>query len=94
MTQRWLRDLLWEEIVELLQCASPPRSGSPLDVRRRALVELSAFLEATRADGGHEPSALHRDDMVRFVADQRRRAADGLPSLALRDSDGTAAVVN
>ena len=94
VTQRWLRDLLWEEIAELLQCASPPRSGSPLDYRRRALVELSAFLEATRADGGHEPSALQRDDMLRFVADQRRRAADGLPSLALRDSDGTPAVVN
>jgi integrase len=94
VTQRWLRELLWEEIVELLQCASPPRSGSPLDYRRRALVELSAFLEATRADGGHKPSALQRDDMLRFVADQRRRAADGLPSLALRDSDGTPAVVN
>ncbi len=94
VTQRWLRDLLWEEIVELLQCASPPRSGSPLDYRRRALVELSAFLEATRADGGHEPSALQRDDMLRFVADQRRRAADGLPSLALRDSDGAPAVVS
>ncbi|WP_327007680.1 site-specific integrase [Dactylosporangium sp. NBC_01737] len=94
VTQRWLRDLLWEEIVELLQCASPPRSGSPLDYRRRALIELSAFLEATRADGGHEPSALQRDDMLRFVADQRRRAADGLPSLVLRDSDGTPAVVN
>lgn len=81
VTQRWLRDLLWEEIVELLQCASPPRSGSPLDYRRRALVELSAFLEATRADGGHEPSALHRDDMLRFVADQCLGRYGGVPML-------------
>ena len=94
VSQRWLRDLLWDEMAEILQSASPPRTGSPLDQRRRACVELSAFLEATCADGGHDPRQLTGDHMLRFVADQRRRARDRLPALGLRADSDTPSVLS
>lgn len=82
VSQRWLRDLLWDDLAALLQCASPPRSQTPLEHRRRGCMELSAFLEATCPDGGHDPRLLTQDHMRRFVADMRHRAQNGLPSLA------------
>jgi len=94
VSQRWLRDLLWDTLAEMLQSARPPRSGAPFDGRRRACMELSAFLESACADGGHDPRRLTRDHMLRFVADQRRRAKDGLPSLALTVGTGKPSVVS
>ncbi|MCP9209440.1 tyrosine-type recombinase/integrase [Streptomyces sp. NEAU-Y11] len=80
-TQRWLRDLLWDQMADRL-VASPPRSSSPFDTNRRGCAELSAFLEAHAPQGGHDPRLLDASHMIDFVADQRHRAEHGLPPLA------------
>ena len=83
ISQRWLRDLLWDLMADELT-SNPPRSRGPFDTRRRGCAELSAFLEVHAPGGGHDPALLTRSHMVDFVADQRHRAEHGLPSLALR----------
>jgi integrase len=70
-----------------------PRSGGVIDGIRRAAVELGAFLEIDAADGGHNPTVLDGEHMRRFVADQRRRERDGLPSLAIKQPGGKTSIV-
>ncbi|MFE0138492.1 tyrosine-type recombinase/integrase [Streptomyces sp. NPDC059037] len=80
VSQRWLRDLLWDWL-DLRLRTDPPRSVGPLTNARRACAELSAYLEAQTPGGGHDPTVLTQDHMVDFVADQRHRAAHGLQPL-------------
>ena len=91
--QRWLRDLVWDYLAALLQSPGCPRSGGTIDGIRRAAVELGVFLEADAPGGGHEQTNLTGEHMQRFVADQRHRERDGLPSLALKRPDGSASIV-
>jgi hypothetical protein len=42
------------------------------------------FLELDAPGGGHDPRLLDAAHMRRFVADQRHRERDALPSLALK----------
>ncbi|MFD0226603.1 tyrosine-type recombinase/integrase [Streptomyces hirsutus] len=81
ITQRWLRDLLWDQMANRL-LTNPPRSGQPFDSLRRGCSELSAFLEVRAPDGGHDPRLLDGTHMVDFVKDQRHRLANGLLPLA------------
>jgi integrase len=92
--QRWLRDLVWDHLAELLQSPRCPRSGGSIDALRRAATELGVFLELDAPDGGHDPRLLDATHMQRFVADQRQRERDALPSLALTRPDGTASTVS
>ena len=86
--QRWLRDLLWDHMAGLLESVDCPRSRGVFDNLRRAMMELGAFLAADAPDTGNTPSLLGKEHAGRFVADQRHRALNDLPSLALRRSDG------
>jgi len=43
--QRWLRDLTWDYIADLLRSPGCPRTASPLDGLRRAAAELGVFLD-------------------------------------------------
>lgn len=88
VSQRWLRDLLWDYFAEQMRQPNPPRSDTPYDGPRRACAELSAFLEVEAPEGGHDPRLLRAEHMHAFVADQRHRARNGLPSLAIRGRDG------
>ncbi|MGH3182635.1 MAG: tyrosine-type recombinase/integrase, partial [Streptosporangiaceae bacterium] len=54
---------------------------------------LSAFLEAEAPGGGHDPSLLREEHMTRFVADQRHRERNALPSLIMKRADGTPSTV-
>ncbi len=45
VSQRWLRDLLWEQLAEILRSPQCPRSRMTFHHLRRACIELSAFLE-------------------------------------------------
>lgn len=81
VTQRWLRDLLWD-CLDLRLTTDPPRSAAFMQRVAHGCAELSGFLEGHTPDGGHTPSLLTRNHMVAFIADQRRRAVDGLPALA------------
>jgi integrase len=91
--QRWLRDLAWDYIARLLRSPGCPRSASPVDDLRRAAVELGTFLDLDAPDGGRDPAALRREHMDRFVADQRHREREGLPSLAITRPGGAASTV-
>ena len=91
--QRWLRNLLWDYLADLLRSPSCPRTASPISDLRRGITELGVFLETEAPAGGHDPTILTVEHMQRFVADQRHRERDGLPSLATKGSDGTSSTV-
>ncbi|MGW7362480.1 hypothetical protein ACWGI8_03430 [Streptomyces sp. NPDC054841] len=82
--QRWLRDLFWERCARRLRSPQAPRSPQHIDAGRRACVELGVYLTVIAPGGGHDPAVLTEDHMRRFVADQNKRAREGLPSLAVR----------
>ena len=88
ISQRWLRDLVWDHFADVLRSPSCPRSGSTFDHTRRAGLELSAFLEACAPGGGHDPRVLTAGHMHKFAADQRQRELDGLTSLGARGVHG------
>jgi integrase len=94
VSQRWLRDLLWDHLAETLRSSKRPRSGGTFDALRRAFVELSAFLELDAPGGGHDPATLREEHMRRFVADQLHRERHGLPALGVKRHDGTPSVVS
>ncbi|MBP2400754.1 hypothetical protein [Streptomyces syringium] len=82
VSQRWLRDLLWD-CMDTRLTNDPPRTKSPFHAARRGCIELSAYLEAHAPAGGHDPTLLTKEHAVDFVADLRHRAQHGLPSLGL-----------
>ncbi|GAA4727369.1 hypothetical protein Prum_068790 [Phytohabitans rumicis] len=91
--QRWLRDLAWDYLAGLLQSPRCPRTAGSFDNLRRACVELGAFLSVDAPGGGHDPTSLGGEHMRRFVADQRRRERDGLPSLGITKAGGKPSTV-
>ena len=93
ISQRWLRDLVWDHFAEVLRSPSCPRSGGTFDHTRRAGLELSAFLEACAPGGGHDPRVLTAGHMHKFAADQRQRELDGLASLGARGVHGKPSIV-
>jgi len=94
ISQRWLRNLLWDYLADLLRSPRCPRSRVPVDAVRRAATELSAFLEVEAPGGGGDPAVLRVEHAQRFVADQRHRERQGLASLAMKGSDGQASIVS
>ena len=93
VTQRWLRDLLWDHLAERMRSADPPRSGAGADNLRRACLELSAFLAADAPGGGHDPAALRVGHAQRFAAGQQDRARHGLPSPGVKGPGGTPSTI-
>jgi integrase len=91
--QRWLRDLTWDYLADLLRSPRCPRSGGPFDGYRRAALELGVFLELEAPHGGHDPTVLRGEHAQRFVADQRHREREGLESLAVKRPGGAAGIV-
>ena len=91
--QRWLRDLTWDYLADLLRSPRCPRSGGPFDGYRRAAMELGVFLELEAPGGGHDPAVLRGEHAQRFVADQRHREREGLESLAVKRPGGAAGIV-
>ncbi len=76
-----------------MQSPRCPRTASSFDNLRRACVELGAFLAVDAPGGGHDPTVLRAEHMHRFVADQRRRERDGLPSLGITKAGGKPSTV-
>ncbi|MFF1267157.1 tyrosine-type recombinase/integrase [Streptomyces anulatus] len=87
VSQRWLRDLLWDWMAMRLT-ADAPRSRNLLDFTRRGCVELSAYLEAQAPGGGHDVTVLDKSHMEGFVFDQRHRAEHGLFGLGIHNRQG------
>jgi integrase len=86
--QRWLRDLTWDYLAGLLQSPRCPRSAHSIGGLRWAAVELGLFLQAEAPAAGHDPHTLRGEHIRRFVADQRHRERESLPSLAIKRPDG------
>jgi len=93
VTQRWLRDLLWDQLAESMRSVDCPRTAGWLDDLRRACLELSAFLELNAPGGGHDAGALRAEHAQQFVADQRNRELNGRPALRIQDRSGGPSVV-
>ncbi|MFI1992999.1 tyrosine-type recombinase/integrase [Actinoplanes sp. NPDC020271] len=93
VTQRWLRDLLWDYLTHQLRTPGSARTRASYDDTRRACLELSAFLEAACEQGGHAPALLQAEHVHRFLADQRHRARNHLPSLVVRLRTGKPSTV-
>ena len=93
ITQRWLRDVVWDHMAEVLRSVRRPRTAAPLDAVRKACTELSAFLEIDAPGGGHNPAALRAGHAERFAADQRHRERHGLASLVMTGGDGKPSTV-
>jgi hypothetical protein len=91
--QLWLRDLLWDHLADLLRSPGCPRTALPVDNARRGITELAAFVQIEAPAGGHDPALLTAAHMQRFVADQRRRSRDQLPSLVMKTADGNPSTV-
>ncbi|MFG2630663.1 tyrosine-type recombinase/integrase [Streptomyces sp. NPDC048473] len=81
--QRWLRDLLWDNLTHRLRSPQGARSANPFDSSRRAIVELGAFLAIAAPEAGHNPRLLTQGHMDAWVVDQKRRARDRLPTLGI-----------
>lgn len=63
ITQRWLRDLLWEHLQD--ECLKPDghiASAATINKRRAGLALLSAILDQNREDHGMRPHLLGRED--------------------------------
>ncbi|WP_055631776.1 tyrosine-type recombinase/integrase [Streptomyces griseoruber] len=93
ISQRWLRGLLWDHLAHQLRTPGSPRTKGPYDDVRRSCLELSTFLEIGAEDGGHDPRLLRAEHVHRFLADQRHRARNGLPSLVVRLQSGKPSTV-
>ncbi|MGH3406789.1 MAG: tyrosine-type recombinase/integrase [Streptosporangiaceae bacterium] len=93
VSQRWLRDLLWDHLAGALRSPHCPRTGAPFDDARRACIELSAFLQLDAPGGGQDPAVLSAGHAHRFAADQRHRERDGLASLVTKGPGGTPSMV-
>ena len=93
VSQRWLRDMLWDHLAGILRSNDCPRTRNPFDCCRRAAAELSAFLEADAPGGGHDPALLHEEHAQRFAADQRHRERLGLHARGITRSDGKPSTV-
>ena len=93
VSQRWLRDLLWDHFAGVLRSPRCPRSTRPFDDMRRAGLELSTFLEIHVPGGGHDPTVLTQQHIQQFAADQRQRERDRLPSLGFRGRGGKPSIV-
>jgi hypothetical protein len=89
VSQRWLRNLLWDHLAAAMRSPHCPRSSGVFANLRRASAELSAFLQLEARDGGEDPTRLGEEHMLRFVTDQRHRATHGLASLSMTKADGT-----
>jgi integrase len=88
VSQRWLRDLLWDHLARVLRSADCPRSAAPFRAMQRACLELGAFMELRAPGGGHDPRELTAEHMHQFTADLRQRELDGLPSLVTPGTRG------
>jgi integrase len=83
ISQRWLRDLLWDYLAIQLRSPNPPRSITCFYNLRRSCAELSSFLAVDAPGNGDDPGLLGEEQAQRFATDLRRRAGNQLPSLAM-----------
>lgn len=86
--QRWLRDLCWDHLAARLEGLRRPRTPAAFEETRRAVVCFSVFLADCDPQGGRDAALLGEATAREFVADYRRRVANGEPARGVFNVDG------
>jgi len=89
ISQRWLRDLTWDYLAEVLDGPRRPRSAYTFEQIRRSLISLSAYLADCDPHGGTRPAALTEATAREFVADFTRRVTNRQPVIGVFNADGS-----
>ena len=89
ISQRWLRDLAWDYMADILDGPRRPRRQGSFETTRRSIVCFSAYLAERDPDRGTRPGALSAATARGFVADFTRRAEHGEPVLGMFNVDGS-----
>jgi integrase len=76
ISQRWLRDLTWDYLANVLDGPRRPRTAGPFEQVRRSLICLSAYLAECDPYRGTRPAVLTERTAREFVADFSRRVAN------------------
>jgi integrase len=92
ISQRWLRDLTWDYLANVLDGPRRPRSAGPFEQVRRSLICLSAHLAECDPYKGTRPAALTEATAREFVADFSRRVANHQHVRGVFSRDGSPAV--
>ena len=89
ISQRWLRDITWDYLADLLDGPGRPRTAGPLEQIRRSLVCLSAYLRECDPFQGARPETLTGSTGKDFVADFTRRVTGRQPVRGIANRDGS-----
>jgi integrase len=89
ISQRWLRDITWDCLADLLDGPTRPRTAGPVEQIRRSLVCLSAYLRDCDPFAGARPETLTGSTGKDFVADFTRRVAGQQPVRGVTNRDGS-----
>jgi len=93
VSPRWLRNLLWDHLAQLLRSPQCPRTRKVFDGLRRGCAELGAFLTVAAPDCERDPRVLGAEHAARFVTDQRHRQRQAMPALTVLRKDGKPSTV-
>ena len=89
ISQRWLRDLTWDYLANVLDGPRRPRSAGPFEQIRRSLIGLSAYLAECDPYRGTRPAALTEATAREFVADFSRRVTNRQHVRGIFNRDGS-----
>lgn len=87
--QRWLRDLTWDYLADLLDGSHRPRTQGVFEQVRRSMVCFSTYLLDCDPERGHQPARLSQATARGFVADYTRRVTQHQPARGVFNKDGT-----
>jgi len=87
--QRWLRDLTWDHLADVLDGPNRPRTHGAFEQIRRSIVCLSTYLRDCDPDRGATPAPLSQDTARAFVTDFTRRVGNGQPVRGMVNVDGS-----
>jgi len=87
--QRWLRDLTWDYLADLLDGSHRPRTQGVFEQVRRSMVCFSTYLLDCDPERGHQPETLSQATTRGFVADYTRRVTQHQPTRGVFNKDGT-----
>jgi len=90
ISQRWLRDISWDCLADILDGPARPRTAGPIEQIRRSLVCLSAYLYDNDPLRGGRPDTLTASTGRAFVADFTARVTGGQPVRGVVNQDGSA----
>jgi integrase len=89
ISQRWLRDITWDYLANVLDGPRRPRTAGTFEEIRRSVVCFSAFLTDCDPGLGASPATLTENTAREFVADFARRVTNHQPVRGVFNVDGS-----